>query len=267
MKKLFAILLIAVLSVSLVACGEKDQKPLAGDTTDETQTSDESAAIRASFEKADVYVTSVLSKNDIQTQIQDDNGGKDIYKTWFMPGNENAEIIEDIEIAGNKITLLKTNGTDLSGFKDVKLSVSSDQVAKNNNVSFHLTKGTQYCDLNSEMNETDETKTADDMTVAEVATGYGKDALPFTYNGLTAESTLKDVLDTMGTPNATLQISAANLGTTIDAGYMYSVEENKILTEKYITFTLLYDADKDTATLQKIVLRKEVRDLSKEQAQ
>lgn len=255
MKKIILFTLIAALSLCLFACGSKTDDGNSDNSVEYATVGAE--AVRADFEKAEKYVDGVLDAKNMVTSIQDDGDGA-IYKYWTIEGDaENVPLSKEIEIAGNKIEIGTTSVRDLSSF-DLDVSKSEETVKPGEVASLTLTKDNKYCNVISLPNDTDKDVPADDLTTAEVMTAAKDFSLSFSYSGVTGDSSLKDVLNALGTPNLTATLTSEDTGVSIELNYNNQEKDGDKTVSYSVIIHLVYDAQSDTATVDNIDVREDI---------
>lgn len=258
MKKLFALLLIAALALSLAACGESNtaaQSPVSNPAADVAY---DKAAIRANFEKAETYADAAFSGKNMTSSIQDDDDNTDIYKYWSYDGEpDKASISSEIEIDGNKIVIGTTTAKEVEGF-DLTVQKNNATAQPGETVSLSLSKDTRSCSAMLAPNNTDKAVNADDLPVFEVVTSAKDFSLPFTYCGLSADSTMEEVLEALGTPNNMVTLSSEDMGVSIELNYNNITEDGDKQISDSVILRLVYDLDSNTARVDNIDLRHEV---------
>ena len=245
MKKIITLMLIAALAFTLFACGAKE--PIAKDTTDESV---DTAAVRESFDKASDYIESVIDTTGMTSSVQDDDGGKNLYKTWqYDKEADNADISLEVEIGGSTVTVGTTTIADLKalGF-DAELS--NDTVEANTEFGFSATKDGKFCNMSVD-NSTDKAQKAEDLPISNVSGApeeFG--ALSFVYKGLKVGSSIDDVINTLGIPNSGISLSSGDSGTTFSLTYCSSeTNDDKTVTDVNLVFDFTYDSQANTATV------------------
>ena len=88
--------------------------------------------------------------------------------------------------------------------------------------------------------------------VGAVSAAYASYALPFTYSGLDSESTPADILDKLGSPNSSINLSSDVEGTIIELIYSRTVKEDDVSTDINLLIDLKYDVAKNNATMSSI---------------
>ena len=258
MKKLITLLLIAALALSLFACGSQNagtNSPVSNPAADVAY---DDAAIRSNFEKAEAYVDAAFDGMDMSTSIQDNDDSDGIYKTWYYEGEpDKAPISSEIEIDGNKIVIGKTTAKDVMGF-DLTAEKNSETAQPGDVVTISLSKGDRSCSVMLAPNDTDKAKPVDDFPVYEVMTSAKDFSLPFTYCGLTVDSSLKDVLEALGAPNYMTTLSSEDMGAYIELDYNNTTQDGDENYSDSVVIRLVYDTDSDTALIDNIDLRHEI---------
>lgn len=258
MKKLFTLLLIAALALSLFACGSQSGDTKATVPNPAADLAYDDAAIRSNFEKAESYVDAAFDGMDMSASIQDDDDNSSIYKYWSYDGEpDKAPISSEIEIDGNKIVIGKTTAKDVMGF-DLTAEKNSDTAQPGDVVSISLSKGDRSCSVMLAPNDTDKAQPADDLPVYEVMTSAKDFSLPFTYCGLTVESTLEDVLEALGTPNYTATLSSEDMGVYIELDYNNTTQEGDENYSDGVVIRLVYETDSNIAFIDNIDLRRDI---------
>ena len=218
----------------------------------------DSAAIRSNFEKAQTYADALFSGKDMTSSVQDDNDSIGIYKYWSYEGEpDKAPISSEIEIDGNKIVIGTTTAKEVEGF-DLTVDKSKATAQPGETVSLSLSKGDRSCSAMLAPNDTDKEMKIDDLPVYEVVTSVKDFSLPFTYCGLSADSTLEEVLEALGTPNFTATLSSEDMGVFIELNYNNQSQEDGKLISDSVILRLVYDLDSNTARVDNIDLRHEV---------
>ena len=258
MKRIITLLLVTALALGLFGCSGSQSggtnnagsDPAAGLAYD-------AAEIRANFEKAEAYADALFSGKNMTSSIQDDDESTGIYKSWYYDGKpDQTPISSEIEIDGNRIVLGETTAKDVMGF-GLTANKSNENAQTGDVVTITLSKGDRGCAVMLAPNGTEE-KDADDLPVYEVMTSAKDFSLPFTYCGLTVDSTLEDVLKALGTPTFLATLSSENMGVSIELDYNHLTEDGGKQTLDSLVIRLVYDTDSNTALVDNLDLRREV---------
>lgn len=256
MKKITALLLIAVLAAAMCACNAvRDQLIDIEATADPAQV--DTASIRESFDKAIAYVEAAIDTSGMSTQIQDDDGGLYLYKYWtYDQDTENAGLSGSIAVGGKTIEIAETTANDLKelGFSSeifgtvVDPGVSAASIIESDGKS---------CNVSFAVNKTDKAISVDVLPVYQVTLTAESYFLPFEYSGLTAESTLKDVIDKLGRPNGRMEVAADDYSTVIELVYDDILNEGDTEIDNRLSLRMEYSAENDTATVFQLDLARE----------
>lgn len=247
MKKLTALFLILTLAAALCACSatpppnpEENILPKA-----------DIAAIRESYDKASAYIEATFKPEGMTVSEQDEDGGVYLYKYWSKENSENADFTNDIEIDGKTITIGKTLVKDLDGL-GFEISKGKETVEPNEVTSVTLTKNNKTCILSTSDTMSDKAVPIDDVTVGAVSASFSEYSLPFTYSGLDSKSTPADIIDKLGTPNSTINLSSDNDGSIIELVYTKTSKEDDVVTDVNLLIDLRYDAEKNDASISNV---------------
>ena len=247
MKRLIAVLLTAVITIGLCSCG-------GADGSDSTKASDAAGpdAVHSSFEKAVAYVEPFLKDSGMTSSKQEGADGASVYMYWLNDGYDGNDSFDTAVTVDNvPVTIGETEVKELRS-KDFDIQTTGDTVAPGEIGSVILIKDEKYCTFATEKNLTDENRPIDDLTICDFSNGIGENYLPFTYSGLGAGSTLKDVVDTFGVPKYSATVSASAAGTVITVRYSHKGEDAGSVYSDDLYFNLNYDAEKDTATIENV---------------
>lgn len=258
MRKLLVFILAAVITVSLCACdtlknlGSVDETELVTEFPGEISKDE----MRANLYKASNYIESIVNVNDMESNIQDDNTDEgDLYKYWtYSKATSNVQLNMDIDVGGNTISVGKTKVKELSEF-NLDIEKSPDPVPPNEVTSCTLTKDNKICSVVSMPNSTGTEQPGDNLVVGEVMGIVNEFNLPFNYNGIDEKSTLKDVVEKIGTPNSMITLGSDEVSTSINLSWFNSVTKGKNVTDDSISIYLNYDAEKNEATISSIDIR------------
>lgn len=248
MKKLLALLMIAALAVTLFACTV--QEPIIA--VDPTASSDEITGIRESFDKASAYIEANVDTTDAEVQTDEEDESY-LSKVWFIPeGTGSDEFSMDIAVEGNTITLGETTVKELESFgMDIEKLVET--VQPDEMIGVQLSKDNRFFSLTAGTPAT-EAAALDDCIIKEASGTYNEYTLAFSYSGLDEKATLKDVIDTLGVPNSSINLSGDTSGTSIELSYYKKTEKDGVYTDNNLSVYLSYDAAGDTAVLSSIHL-------------
>lgn len=249
MKKQLLILITAALILSLCACSrdiiEIDHEPATVD----------SAAMRGEFDAARAYVESNADLSQMNSTVQNDE--KALYQYWNGSGEENDTFTQDIELEGKTVTIGLTTVSDLKdlGFK---VDTGTESVEPNTVQGFSITQGDKYCSLAVE-NNTDTTQQLADLPMIQFSCGAPDDGfLNCAYSDITCGSTLKEVFDAIGMPQSNIIVTTDNSGTRIELNYLSSFIEGERSVFDTLDIDLIFDKDKDTATVTNITLSRSI---------
>ena len=247
MKKLTALLLILTLALALCACGATPPP----DTDDVPAPKVDTTAIRDSYDKASTYVVATFKPKGMVVSEQDEDDGAYLFKNWGKENIGNADFPAEIELDGETVTIGKTLVKDLAdmGFE---VSKGKETVEPNEITSVMLTKDNRTCILSTADTMSDKPVPIDDIPVGAVSAAYASYALPFTYSGLDSESTPADILDKLGSPNSSINLSSDAEGTIIELIYSRTVKEDDVSTDINLLIDLKYDVAKNNATMSSI---------------
>ena len=247
MKKLTALFLILTLAAALCACSatpppnpEENILPKA-----------DIAAIRESYDKASAYIEATFKPEGMTVSEQDEDGGVYLYKYWSKENTDSTDFTNDIEIDGKTITIGETPVKDLEGL-GFEISKGKETVEPNEITSVTLTKGNKTCVLSTADTMSDKAVPIDDTIVGAVSASFSDYSLPFTYSGLDSKSTPADVIDKLGTPNSTINLSSDNDGSIIELVYTKTSKEGDVVTDVNLLIDLRYDADKNDASISSV---------------
>lgn len=251
MKKAIVILLIAVLALSLFACGSSQNTATESNYAVETVNTKD---IRVLFDDAVSYVERNMDTSGMTSSVQDDDGGAHLYKYWGYDdfvGND--EFPMDILLDGNTITVGTTTVSDLKamGF-DVEVGAETLQPEEVTSVS--IKKDGKSLNFSTDMNTTSAVKSADEMVLSTFYASMDDSTIPFDYKGLTPDSTLKDVIAAFGTTKYRANVSADSDSTQVEVVYINQIEDGDIVTTQTLMISMLYEADTDSAKVTNIQL-------------
>lgn len=251
MKKLTAIIVTALFALALAACGAKPPAP-SGSQQPGTQA--DAAAIKSNFDKAYDYVQALIQSDNVQADKFEDDP-ENLTCMWTFPdAPSDVDLSEDVEIDGQKITIGKTLVKDLAGL-GFEITKSSDDVQPNEIFGIQLTKAGKSVML--ETHGTEKAQPSDALPVYGFTGGMQDFAIPYNYNGLTAASTLKDVLDIMGVPNADIRLSTDSMTSTIEVSYMNEQTVGDQTEQNRLSVTCTYDAASNTAVITSLNLSRD----------
>lgn len=245
MKKLIITVLLAALVLGLCACGSSKTQPT------QDQATQDSAAAHESIRAASTYVESVIDTGEMSSSVQDDANG--VYRYWTYSGKEaNDEFSLEIEIDGKKITLADTTLSDL---KDLGFECDADvETVKPNTVQgIIMKKGDKSCNI-SVQNATNQEQDIQDLPVFQVNVFSDESNLGFNYGGIKGGSTLEEVIKAFGTPKSNVTAAANESGNTITLNYFNASTQDDLLTTSTLDIELLYNAEKNSATVRSINL-------------
>ena len=247
MKKLTALFLILSLAAALCACSatpppnpEENILPKA-----------DISAIRDSYDKASTYIEATFKPRGMTVSEQDEDDGAYLYKYWSKENSDNADFTNDIEIDGKTITIGKTLVKDLEGL-GFEISKGKEAVEPNEVTSVSLMKDNKTCILSTADTMSDKAVPIDDVTIGAVSASYSEYTLPFTYSGLDSKSTPADIIDKLGTPNSTINLSSDNDGSIIELVYTKTVKEDGVITDVNLLIDLRYDVDQNDASISSV---------------
>lgn len=255
MKKLIILALTFALILSLCACGAEDIIKEV-DPADSTVSTEE---LRTNLDSATAYVEAAVDTSGMTAQDVDDQGTT-LYKSWLYDSETvNDKIPMEVEIDGKTITINKTTVAELKemGFT---IELDSETIEPNLTQGFTINKDGKYCNL-SVYNDSDKAVKADGMTVCEFQGSTDEFNLEFIYSGLKKGSTLEEVIKALGTPHMDINICSDSLfGTTIDLDYFCETVSDGISDADTLSIHLVYDAEKNTATLGSLQLHHQIND-------
>ena len=90
------------------------------------------------------------------------------------------------------------------------------------------------------------------IVIGAVSASFSEYSLPFTYSGLDSKSTPADVIDKLGAPNSTINLSSDNDGSIIELVYTKTSKEDDVVTDVNLLIDLRYDADKNDASISSV---------------
>ena len=256
MKKLTALLLIAILAFGLCACGAEDIISIVDETIDPSLI--DTAAIRSNYDKASAFIEAAIDTSDLTFDEQDDEGGTDLYKSWYSSEEAGeAKLSKTFEINGKSFEIAKTTLKDVKamGFeineedRMVEADMSITTNASMDGKDFYLTLGS---------NETGKETALDDMVVFGFSTLSDEYFLPFGYCGLSRESTIKDIIDALGKPNDTIRLEANEYFTEIEVSYYNDSIKDNVGTSDKVDITLKYDPATDSTSFSQITVGHDV---------
>lgn len=253
MKKIFSLFLIAVLAFSLVACGST--QPAADNS--ETTTTD-NTAIRETFDKASAYIESVLDTKGMDAQVQDDDGGANLYKYWTpTDAADNAAFSMELDINGNAVTVGTTTVKDLAAF-DWEIEKSAETVKPDEMMGVMLTKDNRSCSLTAATPTLGQEAPIDDCIICDATASYNEFSLPFSYSGLNEQASIKDIVEKLGVPNSGITLSSDANGSIIELSYFISTAEGDLVEDSNLSLSLNYSADSDIAVINSVQLSRSV---------
>ena len=249
MKKLIITVLLAALTLGLCACGSS--KTQAQDQATQDQATQDSAATHESIKAASTYVESVIDTSEMSSSIQDDANG--VYQYWtYAGGNANDEFSLAIEIDGKSIALKDTTVSDLKdlGFE---CEIDVETVPPNTVQGFTLKKDDKYCNV-SVQNMTNTEQDIQDLTIFQVNAFADEGNLSFDYGGIKSGTSLEEVIKALGTPKSNVTVAANESGNSITLNYNNTVTDGDQMTSSTLDIDLIYNAEKNTATVKSINL-------------
>ena len=263
MKKAILLFLTAALACGLIACSGGNTDKSAGNHGDsasshpvEYATVDPST-IRSSFEKGTKLVENSFDVKSMTVQTQDDDGGAALYQYWSPKEETDADSLsKEIELDGHKLTLGETIIGELEDY-DWKLEKSSDTEQPNEVIAITLNKDGKYCAVQPKPNDTDQALSIADLPLSAVITAVKEFSLPYTYSGITAQSTLKDVLDALGTPNKMITLCSDDTGVSLELNYGTTKRDGNQVTDFTVTIYLTCDTENNTAAVSNLSLSQE----------
>ena len=255
MKKILVITLIAALALTLFACGQP--KTDTGATEEETAIAQEVTTspeaipvIRENYDKADAYITSLIDAKGITMSEQDDENGAYLYKYYSYDKDiGNVDISKDIAIDGNTITIAKTTEKEIEDF-GLRVEKSSEKAEPDMCPSITLYKDDKFINVLFAQNTSGKEEAFTDYPAYQIMATGREYCIPFTYSGLTIDSSLKDVLDALGMPNTSITLSSSDSGTRIDMSYVNNYEEGDQMITFSVTVSLTYDAEKNSSVVE-----------------
>ena len=253
MKKIIALLLIGILALSLFACGNAE-KPVAN--TDAATASVDIASIRANLDKAVEYINSVADTKAMNVQLQTDDP-QNLYYTWsYEAETVNDDIVMDIKLDNETITMGKTTYTDL---KNMGYTIQSEfeSVEPNYSMGFSIIKDNKSSNLTIS-NNTDKALPSADLPVNEIQCADFQSTMSFDYKGLTIGSSLEDTIKTLGTPHNNISLSADSMDTYFDLNYFSETKNGDLTTNDNLSLHFLYDTEANKATLTSLRLSRDI---------
>ena len=236
MKKAIVLILALVLALCICACGKKD------DGIDRK-------AIKTEFDKAVSYTETLVDTKDMTSTVQDESDGVYLFKQWNHTGDfVNTDIDLDFELNGKTITLGTTTVGDLKamGF-DVECGFETLKPGDTASLSVYIDG--KRCVFDTATNDSDSEKSIDEMPL----NAFINDDLLCTYKGLSSSSTLKDVVDVLGSPNYAASLATNDKNETVIAlGYVNNTTQEDGKATTSLEITLQYDPDTDSALLSGI---------------
>ena len=129
-------------------------------------------------------------------------------------------------------------------------------------------KGNKSLNFGTESNDTDADLKTEDMTVAALYGSTDEYSIPFTYMGLSSDSDLQDIIDTLGMTKYRVGLSADSYGATIEVNYYKEISKTEVsLTTANLMISLFYDADKNTSKIGSIQLNYDVSEFITEETE
>lgn len=251
MKKLTAIIIATLFALALAACGAK---PPVSSGSQQPGAKADTAAIKSKYEKAFDYIQSMIKSDSVQTE-KSENDPEYLSCTWIFPdAPSEGNLSEDIEIDGQKITIGKTLVKEIAGF-GFEMEKPSDTVEPSEIFGILLSKDGK--NANIETHGADKPQPADELPVYGFTGGVQEFVIPYNYNGLTVASTLKDVLDIMGEPNANIRLTADNMDCSIEIDYVSEKTVGDQIERSSLSVTFSYDVEKDTSVINSFNLSRD----------
>jgi len=236
MKKTFVLILALALALCLCACSKKD------DGIDRK-------AIKTEFNKAVSYTEALIDTKDMTSTVQDTSDGVYLFKQWNHTGDfVNTDIGLDFELSGKTITLGTTTVGDLKamGF-DIECGFETLKPSETASLGVYIDG--KRCAFDTAQNDSGSEKGIDEMPLY----SFIDDNLLCTYKGLTSSSTLKDVVDVLGSPNYAASLATNDKNETVIAlGYVNNTTQDDGVATTSLEITLQYDPDTDSAVLSGI---------------
>ena len=251
MKKTFTTILIILLTISL--CARKASTPAAVDTSASDAAPAETDQLKDNFEKASAYVESLIDASKTTVMTDDEEAGS-LYRYWMYDNApEQVSFSNEVDVGGTVIAIGKTLEKELEGL-GFQVEASLDSVQPDEITSVTVNKDGKSSILTLKCNDTDQALPIADLPVYGFTSVYNEYTIPFSYSGLTNESTLADALKLFGEPNSSLNLCADDLGTSIVLSYFNTAQEGETVTTDSLELTFLYQADANTAVFSSIVL-------------
>lgn len=246
MKKLTAIIITALFALALAACGAKPAEPPASSDTQSPGSQSDAAAIKSKYDKAFDYIQSAIKSDSVQTE-KSENDPEYLSCTWVFPdAASEGNLSEDIEIGGQTITIGKTLVKDLAGL-GFEMEKPSDTVEPAEIFGILLNKDGKSANI--EIHGTDKPQPADELPIYGFTGGAQEFVIPYNYKGLTVASTLQEVLDTMGEPNANIRLTADNMDCSIEIDYVNEKTVGDQVERDSLSVAFSYDAEKSTSVI------------------
>lgn len=251
MKKLTAIIIAALFALALTACGAEPLEPPASPGSLQPESQVDTGSIKSDFEKGYDYVQSLIKSDSVQADKFEDDP-EYLYCMWtFLDAPPDVTLSDDIEIGGQKITFGKTLVKDLEGM-GFELIKPSDTVEPDEIFGILLNKDGKS--VNVETYGRDQPQPADDLPVYGFTGGREEFVIPYNYNGLSAASTLKDVLDIMGEPNGDIRLTSDSMETVIEIDYVSEQTLGDRIEQKQFSVTFTYDVENNTSVVTSLNL-------------
>ena len=245
LKKCILILLITALILSLCACGNEVQ-----------QATNDSATPQSRFDAAGNFIESAIDTSQMESSVQEYQesleGETSLYRYWTYNGSEQDTIDMNVKLDGTTITLAETTVNDLKelGFElEFEIDTAPPMTAQ----GFTIRKDNKTCNAAAE-NNTDMTVDIADLPLSQFSGGFDEECLSYEYAGLKPNSSLNDVINTLGAPKSNITLTTNDYETIIDLNYINSTKEDGFNTVKTLDVYFKYDAGKNSAKLYGITV-------------
>ncbi len=267
MKKIAAFLLIAALTAALCACGSNSQKPdgssadsgIPGiiDVLPEGGGELSPEDVKNNYDKAFAYVESTIDTTGMTANPDDEQEGY-YYCYWFYDEEaENVTFPMDVDVDGARIVVGETLEKDLKGL-GFETEVPSETAEPDESIGVVINKNGKSAALTLQNNETGQPVPVADLPVFVFTDTDSEYSIPFTYAGLSSQSTIADVIKVLGKPNSSIHLSSDDISTTIELSYANNVTENDSDIMDSLDLTFIYNAESNTAALSNINLSRSI---------
>ena len=238
-------------ALCLASCNSADNQKT--DTVSSENSSSNTTSIKDVFDMTKAYAESNIDVTGMQLQTDDENEGS-LYAYWtFDEPQDNVAMTYDLEIDGNAIKILTTTEKEV---EDMGFEVSkySDMVEPDESQSVTANKDGKEMVLTLKTNNTKSNIPVGELPVYGFDGYYNEFSLPFSYNGFTDKTTIKDVIGILGNPNSGVDVSVEEFSgneytSYIKLSYSNIVPSGNTEFSEILTFEFKYDPSTNSETI------------------